>query len=1102
MTSEGDSQNCIESNGLKAQGPRVHSHTSRPYAAQPGDLISYKDDLYDDHIIQSQVLTSGLHSVTPMNELKEPGISIVETCLPSSSSGLSKYSLLLKLLKTKEQRRMPSTKNAQTVKDGCKGHGSQGIHQMHLDEQMETKRYELFKVRHEEHNDTGTNYIPDCIVSSHSNVTEDEKHVLSSGLEDDWSSDEEMPNLGSYNESQREFYNKNNLNEGKYDSGCKNSSVVTGMISCRAIHQSDPFGRILDKFDIFSCRIKISAYAKTISGDFGDASGSLSDLEKGLIDIKSSFSYSELMEKISSFTKCIEDDSGLASVFLLHFTQYISSQLALENNLREMSGFVECLRPCIEAAIKGHVPQDVISDIKKQNLIQNLLLSVAALFKEETKYKESSIRTVMEYGKGANPAKAQIIRMSTEDSKAVFQETFADVGPHTDLYTIYFWYIINICKLEVKDGKQSAMISMTKALEASGKFINTLPTCELQSRKPELPLINGKQKVQQPDECKVMQTSDASATTAPSFSTSTCSSGTSSSSSPTTANEFRNQWVDLRLGQLYENGVAFLVNMENWLEKLQEISRSVKNLEVKKQVRFSPSLGTTFALFLQEGIRTLIGKASISYIRVRVVRVVGPVVCVYGIDTGTIHTCRSVDLILLPSSILSHPPAGRLAILPVAPTPEVSSLTHTLALILVLVQHSDLALDLQGVDIRPVAKWLQCDDLVPLTLQLLQAVADVTQNTDRLCNICSLLTDYLQRTVYRKNSHEFPIDESLPKILIMVMQKSPKVRLTAAKNGAFLSLCEIGMQTGSESAWEALKTLQGGKDSLGRWSQLSQKVSKLHAYSKPVNLKATVTADKEHHQQADPSMSIMRVADLVNDRTWDLEIRSSIKSRQLVAYKELKEGWQWDGQEVLTADIGEFCNGHVLNVTNDETHHLILDKSVPNIRMNTVLQIILGMLNTGLGGKIYIGLNSKGVVHGAKMTREQRDCFMLGFSKLVTSEIFPMLLPCNSLIQFIPVVRPGINSNVLSPLSSSLHTALPSDASVIIMTVRPQPNTIYRCRDDPETLLLREGGVNTFVRGQKAAQINNACVMWAKELQEEVTKEKQLLLNMILSEDK
>ncbi|XP_063587305.1 uncharacterized protein LOC134764646 isoform X2 [Penaeus indicus] len=1005
--------------------------------------------------------------------------------------------MLLKLLKTREQRRVGGTKSAQTVNDGCIDDGSHGS------KPRETERCELFKLRQESFNATGTNYIPDCTISHQSNVNEVEKYTLSSELEDDWSSDEEVQYLGSYSQGPREFHNKINLNEGEGDSACKNSSALTCVKPCRTTRQSDPFGRILDKFDIFICRIKVSLYAKTISGDLEDASESLTDLEKCLLDIKSSLSYSELIEKLSSFTKCIEDNSGLASVFLLNFTQYISSELALENNLREISGFVECLRPCLEAAIKGHISQDVISDIKNQNLIQNLLLSVAALFKEETKYKESSIRTIMEYGKGANPAKAQIIRMSTEDSKTIFQETFADVGPHLDLYTIYFWYIINVCKMEVKDGKQSSMISMTKALEASGKFINTLPTCELKSRKSELLSINEKQNVHQPGECKVIQASDTSAFAALSPPTSTCSPVPASSptTTPTPASELRYQWVDFRLGQLYENGVAFLANMENWLEKLLEISRLVQNLEVKKHVRFSPSLGATFALFLQEGIRTLTGKANVAYIRVRVVRVVGPVVCVYGIDTGTTHTCHSVDLILLPSTVLSHPPAGRLAFLPVAPTPEVSSLTHTLALLLALVQHSDLSLDLQGVDIRPVGKWLYCDDLVPLTVQLLQAVADVTQNADRLCNICSLLTDYLERTVYRKSSPEFPIDESLPKILISVMQKSPKARFTAAKNGAFMPLYEIGMQTGSKSAWEALKVLLGGKESLGRWSQLSQKVSKLHTFSKPNSLKAASIADKEQHDQSDPSMKVMRVANLASDRTWDLEIRSSIKSRQLVAYKELKKGWHWDGQEVLTADVGELCSGHVLNVTNDETHHIILDKSVPNIRMNTVLQIILGMLNTGLGGKIYIGLNSKGIVSGAKMTREQRDCFMLGFSKLVTSEIFPMLLPCNSLIQFIPVVRPGSTLNVLPSLSSSLHTTLPSDASVIIMTVKPQPNTIYRCRDDPEALLLREGGVNTFVRGQKTAQMINASAMWTKELQEEVVKEKQLLLNTILSKD-
>lgn len=80
--------------------------------------------------------------------------------------------------------------------------------------------------------------------------------------------------------------------------------------------------------------------------------------------------------------------------------------------------------------------------------------------------------------------------------------------------------------------------------------------------------------------------------------------------------------------------------------------------------------------------------------------------------------------------------------------------------------------------------------------------------------------------------------------------------------------------------------------------------SHLHS-SKPDSRKVTSIGDKEHHQQADPSMSIMRVAEMASDRNWDLEIRSSIRTRQLMTHQELKEGWHWDGQEVLAANVGE-----------------------------------------------------------------------------------------------------------------------------------------------------------------------------------------------------
>lgn len=47
-------------------------------------------------------------------------------------------------------------------------------------------------------------------------------------------------------------------------------------------------------------------------------------------------------------------------------------------------------------------------------------------------------------------------------------------------------------------------------------------------------------------------------------------------------------------------------------------------------------------------------------------------------------------------------------------------------------------------------------------------------------------------------------------------------------------------------------------------------------------------------------------------------------------------------------DIGDFAvpppsgtlhHGHLLSVRSDRTHHLILDKCVSNIRMNTLLQV-------------------------------------------------------------------------------------------------------------------------------------------------------------------
>lgn len=66
----------------------------------------------------------------------------------------------------------------------------------------------------------------------------------------------------------------------------------------------------------------------------------------------------------------------------------------------------------------------------------------------------------------------------------------------------------------------------------------------------------------------------------------------------------------------------------------------------------------------QEGKRIHKKIDGVNYIRVRVVRVEQPVCRVYGVDTGSCHQCRARELVLLPASIISLPPCGRLARLP------------------------------------------------------------------------------------------------------------------------------------------------------------------------------------------------------------------------------------------------------------------------------------------------------------------------------------------------------------------------------------------------------------------------------------------------------
>ncbi|XP_045599143.2 uncharacterized protein [Procambarus clarkii] len=797
-----------------------------------------------------------------------------------------------------------------------------------------------------------------------------------------------------------------------------------------SVKEDSSFKRVKEQLKIFHLRIKVNILAQPLPATSNEEKEWYSRLEIHINELRSAKSQVDLVEKLSVFSSALKSDMYLGNCFLISLMSYAQSVLDLENNLAEICDIIMCLIPCINVVVTKKINKKTINVIKNDNIIQTLYKSMINVFKQETRYTEGSIRELLRH-KDDSKIKVHIARMTPQESKKLFQETFADPGNPADMYLIYTWQILNIYEVREDNMQGTSVLSLTQLLEDSGKFINIVPTKDLKSKEGKVPFKNV-------TKMPALQSSD----------------NLKKNSNSKAMIDLSFEWADFHVGQLYENGVVFLINMTDWLDCLKEISSAIEKLEVKKKVKFLPSLGSTYSLPLQHGICILNGKEDLAYIRVKVVRSAGPVAWVYGIDTGSIHMCEVGDLILLPAAVINYPPCGRLALLPLVPAPCATMVSPSLTLLVVLAQCSDLAEDLCNVNIWSIASLMQVKELTQLTLELLRAIVENIPKTDLLPDVCSVIT----------------------------------------------ALCNLGLKTGEQQAFQVVKMLLGGRKAMKKWSSLSRKVSHIHHKRGLHNWKPqrdTVQA-LSTPSDTDSSPAIICLAVMTSpDRNWDLEVRGTIKSKQLVPYQS-HGGWCQDKGQIITTYTGELHYGSMFNVLNDDTHHIILEKSVPNIRMNTLLQIILGMLNTGLGGKIYIGLNQLGIVEGVRTSRNQRDCFMLGFTKLITSEIYPMVLPCDSLIQFIPIIRSGnLTKATQSSPASSTHPS-ESDYYVIILTVRPQQSTLYRYRDDPEPIFVREGGVTNTLRGQQLDQRLLSSAKEVCELQQQVSQEKQSMLDMIL----
>ncbi|KAK7081852.1 hypothetical protein SK128_022282, partial [Halocaridina rubra] len=678
---------------------------------------------------------------------------------------------------------------------------------------------------------------------------------------------------------------------------------------------NDKFKRAKFQIEVFIMRLKMTSIAFNLSSS-QDYHHDMSKLITYMENITSSASESQFTGGIAKFTSDLKFDLALSNLFLYHFISYVHSTLDLEANLYDINDFLEYFLAAADAVVNGRLERKVLEDIKTRGIVQKLLESLSDLVSEETKYSTSTIESIIRCKKKST-IKAHMVRMHPRDSQKLFQETFsADLGNPSDTYVIYIWRILKLYSLDETDVKEFSVVCLSDTLKESGEFVDIVPLKELRGRETKIPL------------------SQIRGNMSPAVSNNTKMIGPSHSSP-----DINFEWVDLKVGQVYENGVVFLTNMNDWLHRLLEIATEIENLEVKKYIKFVPALGTTYGFQIQNELQLSDIRERVPYIRVRVVRVRGPIACVYGIDTGSVFICETSHLFLLSSTLVSLKPCGRLAQFPFVPAPNGENMVLSLKLLVLLASRGIIMEHLSSINIRDLTVWIQVDCLTNLTLDLLGIIVKTDPNSSCVPDICLLLTDYLVHLIALRSIEKTCVDKAIS-VLLRAMESSDDVRLLLAKHGAFISLCDLGLELDDEGVWNSLQMLLGGKDAMDSILSVLRKMSnhghKKYSKTGKMGCKHLKLLGREIADDISPS--VIRIAAMPKfDRNWDIEVRNTIDRPNYVSYHD-RGGWKWKKEEVLLADIAELHYGHQMNVKNDETHHIILDKSIPNIRMNTLLQ--------------------------------------------------------------------------------------------------------------------------------------------------------------------
>nr|XP_039259886.1 uncharacterized protein LOC120336302 [Styela clava] len=91
-------------------------------------------------------------------------------------------------------------------------------------------------------------------------------------------------------------------------------------------------------------------------------------------------------------------------------------------------------------------------------------------------------------------------------------------------------------------------------------------------------------------------------------------------------------------------------------------------------------------------------------------------------------------------------------------------------------------------------------------------------------------------------------------------------------------------------------------------------------------------------------------------------------------------------------EIADYCQGQLINRIEKGIHILDDSRSINSIDINELEERICALANHQVGGRITFGVAKSGNIVGMRLTQKDRDEFRLGFDKLITQNIKPMIL--------------------------------------------------------------------------------------------------------------